>query len=79
MFKVKATVVDFLGDKERYPCHHQYKLGDEFIFDGASFTGTICPSFAITVVHRMIDSGGGSPVQGLSVLLPVFICPFECG
>ena len=55
MFKVKATVVDFLGDAERWPCHHQYKLGDEFIFDGASFSGEICPSFAITVVPRMME------------------------
>jgi hypothetical protein len=21
MFQVKATVVDFLGDEEKYPCH----------------------------------------------------------
>jgi hypothetical protein len=28
MFKVKATVISFLGDKEKYPCHHGYRLGD---------------------------------------------------
>ena len=61
MFKVKATVVDFLGDKERYPCHHQYEMGDEFIFDGASFTGTICPSFAIEVVPKMIEIQAAGP------------------
>jgi len=61
MFKVKAVVVDFVGDKEKYPCHHQYKLGDEFVFDGESFFGTICPSFAITVVPKMMDLHAAGP------------------
>jgi uncharacterized repeat protein (TIGR04076 family) len=61
MFKVKATVVNFLGDKDRYPCHHQYILGDEFLFDGASFTGTICPSLALTVVPRMMEVHSAGP------------------
>ncbi|MBP1706696.1 MAG: hypothetical protein H6Q39_420 [Chloroflexi bacterium] len=61
MFKVKAAVVDFLGDKEKYPCHHQHRLGDEFIFDGASFHGTICPSLAITVVPRMMELHSAGP------------------
>jgi uncharacterized repeat protein (TIGR04076 family) len=61
MFKVKAVVVDFIGDKERYPCHHGHKLGDEFIFDGASFTGSICPSFAMTVVPRMMEVHADGP------------------
>jgi len=61
MFKVKATVVDFLGDKEKYPCHHQYKLGDEFIFDGESFIGTICPSLAIPAVPKMMDLHASGP------------------
>jgi uncharacterized repeat protein (TIGR04076 family) len=61
MFKVKATVVDFLGDTEKYPCHHQYKLGDEFIFDGESFTGRICPSLAISVVPRMMEIHSAGP------------------
>lgn len=61
MFKVKATVTDFLGDKEKYPCHHQYKLGDEFIFDGERFTGSICPSFAMDVVPRMMEIHSAGP------------------
>jgi uncharacterized repeat protein (TIGR04076 family) len=61
LFKVKTTVVDFLGDQERYPCHHQYKLGDEFIFDGAAFSGDICPSLAITVVPRMMEVHSAGP------------------
>jgi uncharacterized repeat protein (TIGR04076 family) len=61
MFKVKAVVVDFIGDKERYPCHHGYRLGDEFIFDGAEFTGGICPSLAMTVVPTMMQVHADGP------------------
>ncbi len=61
MFKAKATVVDFLGDKDKYPCHHQYTLGDEFIFDGESFTGTICPSLAPLVVPKLIELHAAGP------------------
>jgi uncharacterized repeat protein (TIGR04076 family) len=61
MFKVKAIVVEFVGDVEKYPCHHQYKIGDEFIFDGAEFQGSICPSLAITVVPRMMEIHSAGP------------------
>jgi uncharacterized repeat protein (TIGR04076 family) len=43
MFKVKATLVAFLGDEEKYPCHMQHKIGDEIIFDGECYTGRLCP------------------------------------
>jgi hypothetical protein len=42
MFKVKATLVRFAGDVERYPCHFGYKVGDEIIYDGEQFIGRIC-------------------------------------
>ena len=42
MFKVKATLIRFAGDEERYPCHFGYKVGDEIIFDGENFIGRIC-------------------------------------
>ncbi len=61
MFKAKATVIDFLGDKEKYPCHHRYNIGDEFIFDGESFTGTICPSLAPLVVPKLIELHAAGP------------------
>jgi uncharacterized repeat protein (TIGR04076 family) len=61
MFKVKATVVKFLGDVQRYPCHHQYQLGDEFIFDGAAFSGSVCPSLAITLVPKMMELHSAGP------------------
>lgn len=42
-FKVKATLIKFIGNTEKYPCHQNYKIGDEIIFDGRNFTGNICP------------------------------------
>jgi uncharacterized repeat protein (TIGR04076 family) len=44
MFKVKATVVGFLGDTKRYPCHFNHKIGDEVIWDGEKFIGRLCGS-----------------------------------
>jgi uncharacterized repeat protein (TIGR04076 family) len=61
MFKSKAVVVDFLGDKVKYPCHHRYNIGDEFIFDGESFSGTICPSLAPLVVPKLIELHAAGP------------------
>ena len=61
MFKVRATVVDFLGDQKRYPCHHQYQLGDTFSFDGAVFNGGICPSLAIEAVPKMMEVHAAGP------------------
>lgn len=43
MFKVKATLVGFMGDEEKYPCHMQHKVGDEIIFDGEKYVGRLCP------------------------------------
>ncbi|MBN1190145.1 MAG: hypothetical protein JXA46_10365 [Dehalococcoidales bacterium] len=76
MFKVKAVVVDFLGDKEKYPCHHQYKLGDEFVFDGANFIGGICPSLALEVVPMMINIHAAGPrYRGYLYYYPFLYAP----
>ncbi len=61
MFKTRAIVLDFLGDRERYPCHHGYRIGDEFIWDGESFIGKICPSLATLVVPRLIELHAAGP------------------
>jgi len=61
MFKAKATVIDFLGDKEKYPCHHGYNIGDEFIFDGEGFIGTICPSMVPLVTPKLIELHAAGP------------------
>ena len=41
-FKVKATLIGFLGNTERYPCHFNHKVGDEVIFDGEKYIGRLC-------------------------------------
>ncbi len=61
MFKVKVTVIDFLGDKEKYPCHHGYQPGDEFIFDGESFSGTVCPSLLPLVAPKILELHAAGP------------------
>ena len=43
MYKVKCTLITFAGDEKKFPCHFNYKIGDEFYYDGAYFTGKICP------------------------------------
>jgi uncharacterized repeat protein (TIGR04076 family) len=76
MFKVKAVVVGFLGDKEKYPCHHQYNLGDEFTFDGASFSGGICPSLAIEAVPMMMNIHAAGPrYRGYIYYYPFLYAP----
>ena len=60
-FKVKATVIDFLGDEEKYPCHFQHEIGDEFIYDGEKFIGRICPSMSPFVVPPMIGIHAAGP------------------
>lgn len=42
-FKVRAKLVSFLGDEEKYPCHMKYQIGDEIVFDGEKLIGRICP------------------------------------
>jgi len=43
-FKIKATLVAFVGDEEKYPCHFQYNIGDEIIYDGEQYIGRVCPA-----------------------------------
>jgi hypothetical protein len=43
-YKVRCKLIKFLGDEEKYPCHFNYVIGDEFYYDGAVFTGKICPA-----------------------------------
>ena len=55
-FKVKATVIAFLGDARKYPCHFQHQIGDEFIYDGEKFIGRICPSMAPHIIPQSMNS-----------------------
>ncbi len=43
MFKVRAKLVAFLGDEEKYPCHMEHRIGDEVVFDGERYEGRLCP------------------------------------
>jgi uncharacterized repeat protein (TIGR04076 family) len=43
MYKVKCKLITFAGDEKMFPCHFNYKIGDEFYYDGVHFTGRICP------------------------------------
>jgi len=54
MFKVRCKLISFEGDEAKFPCHFNYKIGDEFYYDGVYFTGKICPGlFAsmMPVIH----------------------------
>lgn len=61
MFKVKATVVGFMGDEEKYPCHFQHKIGDEFIYDGERYSGRICPGLSAALIPRMMNFFAAGP------------------
>ena len=41
-FKVRCKLVSFMGDFDNFPCHFDYKIGDEFYYDGEKFEGKIC-------------------------------------
>jgi uncharacterized repeat protein (TIGR04076 family) len=72
-FKVKATVVAYMGDVAKYPCHFQHKLGDEFIYDGERFLGRLCPSIASAVLPQMMAMHAAGPRQ---VSTPAHYYPF---
>jgi len=60
MFKVKCSLVSFEGDEQEYPCHFNYKIGDEFYYDGVNFRGRICPGLLASmmpVVHGVFLLG----------------------
>jgi uncharacterized repeat protein (TIGR04076 family) len=53
MFKVKATLIEFLGDPVKYPCHFQHKIGDEVIFDGEKYIGRLCSDLWPLIVPKV--------------------------
>lgn len=71
-FKVKITMVGFLGDTEKYPCHFQHKPGDEIIFDGEKYIGRMCSavwSLVVPIVSQV-------HVVGPRFKNPAFFHPF---
>ena len=41
-FKVRCKLVAFTGDPDRFPCHFDYQIGDEFTYNGERFEGRVC-------------------------------------
>ena len=41
-FKIRCKLVAFTGDPDRFPCHFDYKIGDEFTYNGEKFEGRVC-------------------------------------
>jgi len=72
MFKVKATVIGFLGDTKKYPCHFDYKVGDEIIYNGAEFKGRICTGLMQKLVTKML----GMYAAGIRYVEPIYYVPF---
>jgi uncharacterized repeat protein (TIGR04076 family) len=59
-FKVGAKFVGFFADEEKYPCHFDYKIGEEITYDGARFEGRICPGLLNVLIPKIkiiADSG----------------------
>lgn len=61
MFKVKATVTGFLGNEKRYPCHMNYRIGDEIIFDGEKCIGRVCTYIWPQLVSKVIPLYSAGP------------------
>ena len=53
MFKVKATCIGFAGDEKKYPCHFNYKIGDEIVWTGAELKGRICPAILAPLAAKI--------------------------
>ena len=50
MYKVRCKLVKFEGDAQNFPCHFDYKIGDEIYYDGLQFTGKICPHIILAMM-----------------------------
>lgn len=49
-FKVKCTLIGFMNDVEKFPCHFDYEIGESFTYDGERIEGRICPGVLLTMV-----------------------------
>ncbi len=50
MYKVRCKLMRFEGDEEMFPCHFEYKIGEEIYYDGVHFTGRICPNMILPMM-----------------------------
>jgi uncharacterized repeat protein (TIGR04076 family) len=53
-YKVRAKLVGFMGNPEKFPCHFGYEIGEEFTYDGERFEGRVCAGLVRTVVADML-------------------------
>ena len=63
-FKVRCRLVSFVGDPERFPCHFDYKIGDEFTYNGEKFDGRICNGLLKNMASVIWDTVFYGPVDG---------------
>jgi uncharacterized repeat protein (TIGR04076 family) len=50
MYKVRCKLMRFEGDEEAFPCHFNYKIGEEIYYDGVNITGRICPHLVLPMM-----------------------------
>jgi hypothetical protein len=60
-FQVKGTVIGFLGNEDKYPCHFKYKIGDEVIYDGEKYVGKLCSSLTLPFAQKLGGLRSGGP------------------
>lgn len=71
-FKVRAVLITFLGDEEKYPCQFGHKIGDEVIFDGEKIIGRICPDLLEVLVPKAMALRYAGP----RYRAPLYYAPF---
>jgi uncharacterized repeat protein (TIGR04076 family) len=71
MYKVKITVVEIKGDQSKFPCHCLHKIGDEVIFDGGTYTGSLCVDLwpKVTEKAAMLYNAGPRYIESFNYLL----------
>jgi uncharacterized repeat protein (TIGR04076 family) len=50
MYKVRCKLMRFEADEEAFPCHFNYKIGEEIYYDGVNITGRICPHLVLPMM-----------------------------
>ena len=72
-FQVKAKLVAFMGDTEKYPCHFCHNIGDEVIFNGESYIGRLCPDVWPLLTPKVAALHAAGP----RYVIPEFYYPFH--
>jgi uncharacterized repeat protein (TIGR04076 family) len=67
-FVVKATLISFMGDEARFPCHFGHKIGDSFIYDGEEFIGRVCPGILGPMITTLVGirTAGNNYSRGIA-------------